>query len=85
MCEAKFVVEDSSRAVAIIEALDEKIRESLVDEDKELKISLDIENDLESVLTLAESSKLISMLNGTYIWAYGDYSGCNVIFWRYKN
>jgi dipeptidase D len=63
MCEAKFVVEDSSRAVAIIEALDEKIRERLVDEDKELKISLDIENDLESVPTLAESSKLISMLN----------------------
>lgn len=63
MCEAKFVVEDSALALAIIEELDAKIRESLVDEDKELKISVSVENDVEDVSTLAESEKLISMLN----------------------
>ena len=40
-----------------------------------------VKNDADKVIT----DKLISMLNGTYIWAYGDYSGCNVIFWRYKD
>ena len=26
--------------------------------------------------------KLIPMMNGTYIWAYGDYSGCEVLEWK---
>lgn len=31
--------------------------------------------------------KLIPMLNGTYIWAYGDYSDCEVVEWKepFKN
>ena len=28
--------------------------------------------------------KLIPMMNGTYIWAYGNYSGCEVIAWKRK-
>lgn len=63
MCEAKFIVEDSARAVATIEALDESIREALVDEDKELKIALSVENDVEDVDTLAVSERLVEMLN----------------------
>lgn len=39
-----------------------------------------VKDDADKIIT----DKLISMLNGTYIWAYGDYSCCNVIFWRYK-
>ena len=30
------------------------------------------------------TDKLIPMMNGTYIWGYGDYSGCEVIAWRYR-
>lgn len=63
MCEVKFVVEDSARAVATIEALDASIREGLCKEDSELKISLSIDADVEDVQTLAESAKLIAMLN----------------------
>ena len=63
MCEVKFVVEDSSRAISKVEELDSKIREGLVDEDKELKISISATNDLENVSTLCDSDKLISILN----------------------
>ena len=28
--------------------------------------------------------KLIPMMNGTYIWSCGDYSGCEVIAWKRK-
>ena len=63
MCEAKFVVEDAAQAVATVEAFDEKIRETLVDEDKELKISISVENDVEEVPTIAQTEKLIAMLN----------------------
>lgn len=63
MCEVKFVVEDSLRAVALVEKLDAEIREGLCEEDKNLKISLSIENDAEDVATLCESAKLLDMIS----------------------
>lgn len=67
MCEAKFVVEDSARAISLIEAFDESIRDTLVDEDRELKISLTAENNVEEIFTLVESDKLIEMLNNVQV------------------
>ena len=67
MCEAKFVVEDSSKAVATIEKLDEKIRKSLVEADAGLKISVSVENDVEGVETLAEGEKMLSLVGGLKI------------------
>ena len=62
MCSARFVVEDFSRAVALIEKLDAEIREGLCEDDKNLKISLSIENDVEDIDTLCESDKLLDMI-----------------------
>ena len=67
MCEAKFVVEDSTKAVSTIEKLDEKIREALVEADAGLKISVSVENDVENVETLAEGEKMLSLLGGLKI------------------
>lgn len=67
MCEVKFVVEDATRAVATVESLDQSIREGLVEEDKELKISLSVENDVEEINTLLQSDKLIEMLNNIQV------------------
>lgn len=63
MCDAKFVVENSSSAVAIIEKLDEKIREGLCEADAGLKISVSVENDIEDVDTLIEGADLLSMIS----------------------
>lgn len=63
MCEVKFVVEDASNALKVIEMLDEKIREGLCEADKGLKISVFVENDVEDVNTLADSEALLSMLS----------------------
>ena len=30
------------------------------------------------------ADKLLPMMSGIYIWAYGDYSGCEVISWKKK-
>lgn len=62
MCNAKFVAEDASRAVATIERLDAEIREELCEADAGLKISVSVESDVENVMALAESEKLINML-----------------------
>ena len=62
MCEAKFVVEDASRAISIIEKCDGEIREGLCEADAGLKISVSVENDVESIGTVAESSAIIEML-----------------------
>ena len=62
MCEAKFVVEDSSRAVALIERLDTTIREGLCDADAGLKISVSIENDVDEIDTLVEGGALLDMI-----------------------
>ena len=50
------------RAVSLVEKLDAQIREGLCEEDKNLKISLSIENDIEDVATLCESAKLLDMI-----------------------
>ena len=63
MCEAKFVVEDSSRAVSLVEKLDEEIRKSLCEADAGLKISVSVENDVENVETLAKSRELLQMIS----------------------
>lgn len=63
ICDAKFVVENSSSAVAIIEKLDEKIREGLCEADAGLKISVSVENDIEDVDTLIEGADLLSMIS----------------------
>ena len=63
MCEAKFVVEDSSKAVSVIEKLDEQIREGLCEADAGLKISVSVENDIENVETLAKSRELLQMIS----------------------
>lgn len=62
MCNAKFVVEDASRAVATVERLDAEIREGLCEADSNLKISVSIESDVPEVETLAESGALIDMI-----------------------
>ena len=62
MCEAKFVVEDGSRAVATVERLDAQIREALCEADAGLKISVSVENDVEGVKTLADSAKILNAL-----------------------
>ena len=67
MCEAKFVVEDSTRAVAVIEKLDGSIREGLCEADQGLKISVNVENDVESVETLAEGEKMLALIGGLKI------------------
>ena len=63
MCEAKFVVEDSSKAVSVIEKLDEQIREGLCEADAGLKISVSVEDDVESVETIAQSRELLQMIS----------------------
>ena len=63
MCEAKFVVEDSSKAVTIVEKLDEQIREGLCDADAGLKISVSVEDDVENVETIAQSRELLDMIS----------------------
>ena len=67
MCEAKFVVEDSARAVLTIEKLDEQIREGLCEADTGLKISASIEDDVEHVETLAEGEKMLLLIGGLKI------------------
>ena len=67
MCEAKFVVEDSSKAVATIEKLDEEIRKTLCEADAGLKISVDVENDVENVETLVEGTKMLNLIGGLKI------------------
>lgn len=62
MCEAKFVVEDGSRAVATIERLDAQIRGALCEADSGLKVSVSVENDVEDVQTLVESAKILESL-----------------------
>ncbi|MBO5716309.1 MAG: beta-Ala-His dipeptidase [Clostridia bacterium] len=61
MCEAKFVVEDSTKAVEVIEKFDAQIREGLCESDAGLKISVSVENDVEDVKTLAQSKELLDM------------------------
>jgi len=63
MCEAKFVVEDASKAISVIEGLDESIREGLCEADKGLRISLNVENDVEDISTLAKGSDILDMLS----------------------
>lgn len=67
MCEAKFVVEDSAKAVETIEKLDAQIREGLCEADEGLKISVDVQNDVESVETLVEGEKMLSLIGGLKI------------------
>ena len=67
MCEAKFVVEDSAKAVVTIEKLDEQIRETLCEADAGLKISVSVENDVENVETLAGGKKMLALLGGLKI------------------
>ena len=67
MCEAKFVVEDSSKAVATIEKLDEEIRKTLCEADAGLKISVSVENDVENVETLVEGTKMLTLIGGLKI------------------
>lgn len=62
MCEAKFVVEDSKKAVAAIEKLDEEIRKDLCEADAGLKISVSVENDSENIETLVEGEKMLSLI-----------------------
>lgn len=62
MCEAKFVVEDSKKAVAAIEKLDEEIRKNLCEADAGLKISVSVENDSENIETLVEGEKMLSLI-----------------------
>lgn len=63
ICTAKFVVEDASRAVALVEKLDPEIREGLCEEDKNLKISLTVETDVENVETLVEGDAVLSLVS----------------------
>ena len=63
MCEAKFVVEDSTKAVSVIEKLDEQVREGLCEADAGLKISVSVENDVENVETIAQSRELLDMIS----------------------
>ena len=63
MCEAKFVVEDSSKAVSVIEKLDEQVRKGLCEADAGLKISVSVENDVENVETIAQSRELLDMIS----------------------
>ncbi len=67
MCEAKFVVEDSSKAITTIEKLDEKIRHTLCEADAGLKISVDVESDVESIETLKDGDKLLSLIGSLKI------------------
>lgn len=67
MCSSRFVVEDSSRAVSLIEKLDAEIREGLCEDDKNLKISLSVENDAEDIDTLCESNKLLDMIGSLQV------------------
>ena len=62
MCEAKFVVEDSAKAVALIEKLDAEIREGLCEADAGLKISVSVENDVENIETIVKSKDLLDMI-----------------------
>jgi len=48
-----------------------------IEEEVDLKF---IQNGEEKIIT----DKLIPMMNGTYMWSYGDYSGCEVIAWKKK-
>ena len=63
MCEAKFVVENSSKAVSVIEKLDEQIREGLCEADAGLKIFVSVEDDVENVETIAKSRELLQMIS----------------------
>ena len=63
MCEAKFVVEDSTKAVSVIEKLDEQIREGICEADAGLKISVSVENDVENIETIAQSRELLDMIS----------------------
>lgn len=63
MCEAKFVVEDSSKVIALIEKFDAQIREGLCEADVGLKISVSVENDVENVETIAQSGELLGMIS----------------------
>ena len=67
MCEAKFVVEDATKAVVTIEKLDEQIRETLCEADAGLKISVSVENDVENVETLVEGGKMLELIGGLKI------------------
>ena len=67
MCEAKFVVENSAKAVEVIEKLDAQIREGLCEADAGLKVSVSVENDVESVETLTEGCKMLELIGGLKI------------------
>ena len=67
MCEAKFVVEDSARAVSTIEKLDGEIRKGLCEADAGLKISVSAINDAENIETLAEGEKMLALIGGLKI------------------
>ena len=67
MCEARFVVEDTEKAIATIEKLDEEIREKLVESDAGLKISISVENDVEDVETIVESIGLLDMISNIQV------------------
>ena len=62
MCEARFVVEDASRALAVIERLDGEIREGLCEADKNLKISVSVDADVEDIETIAESAEILALI-----------------------
>ena len=48
-----------------------------IDEEVDMKF---IQNGEEKIIT----DKLIPMMDGTYIWAYGDYTDCEVVAWQRK-
>ena len=48
-----------------------------IDEEVDLKFIQDGEEKI-------VADKLLPMMSGMYIWAYGDYSGCEVIAWKKK-
>ena len=67
MCEAKFVAEDATRALAVIERFDAEIREGLCEADAGLKVSASVENDAADVKTLADGGALLEMLGNVQV------------------
>ena len=67
MCEAKFVAEDATRALAVIERFDAEIREGLCEADAGLKVSASVENDVADVKTLADGGALLEMFGNVQV------------------
>ena len=67
MCEAKFVAEDATRALAVIERFDAEIRVELCEADAGLKVSASVENDAADVKTLADGGALLEMLGNVQV------------------